>query len=57
MTEYLPYGTWPSPIPPELLVAGVARPTDVQVAEGATSGCIGSTRRTPMEGCRARRFR
>jgi dipeptidyl aminopeptidase/acylaminoacyl peptidase len=36
MTEYLPYGTWPSPIPPELLVAGVARPTDVHVAEGVT---------------------
>jgi dipeptidyl aminopeptidase/acylaminoacyl peptidase len=52
MTELprLPYGTWPSPIPAELLVTGVATPTDVH-AEGGRSWW---SRASPEEGGRIR---
>src|SRR5512144_263706 len=36
MVEHLPYGSWPSPIGVELLVAGAARPSDVQAGGGVT---------------------
>jgi dipeptidyl aminopeptidase/acylaminoacyl peptidase len=36
MVVHAPYGSWPSPIPAELLVAGAARPTDVAAEGGIT---------------------
>ena len=36
MVAHAPYGSWPSPIPAELLVAGAARPTDVFAEGGLT---------------------
>ncbi len=36
MTTQAPYGSWPSPISPEMLTAGVASLQDVRVGAGAT---------------------
>jgi len=36
VTTRLPYGSWPSPIAPELLVSGAATPSDVWAHDGVT---------------------